>query len=185
MSAITDALAERANRLHDTALKLVTRVDEDVLLHRFGPTAPPPAFHLWHMARWADRMQALASAAVPALGPADQELWVREGIAQAWSVAVPLGTFDTGMEMGDDAAAQLVLPGKAALLDYATRAFAAAQRVFAAVRDADLERRGKDLYGNEGSVASLLVGHLQHLNRHLGMIEALVGVSGESGTASV
>lgn len=185
MSAVTDALAERANRLHDTTLALVTRLDDPVLLHRLGPTAPPPAFHLWHMARWADRMQALASAAVPSLAPVQPELWVRERIADAWRVAVPLGTFDTGMEMGDDTAARLDLPGKAALVDYATRAFAAAQRVFAAVRDDDLQRRGTDLYGREGSVASLLVGHLQHLNRHLGMIEALVGVSGKSGTASV
>ncbi|HEY6957411.1 MAG TPA: DinB family protein [Candidatus Limnocylindria bacterium] len=185
MSAVTDALAERANRLHDTALKLVARVDEDVLLRRFGPTAPPPGFHLWHMARWADRMQALASAVVPALGPAQQEIWVRERIADGWGVTVPLGTFDTGMEMGDETAARLVLPGKALLLEYATRAFAAAQRAFALTRDEDLERMGTDLYGKEGSVASLLVGHLQHLNRHLGMIEALVGVSGTSGTASV
>ena len=185
MSAVTDALAERAHRLHDTTLKLAARVDEDVLFHRLGPTAPPPGFHLWHMARWADRMQALASAAVPALGPAQQEIWVRERIADAWGVAVPLGTFDSGMEMGDEMAARLVLPGRAPLLDYATRAFAAAQRTFALARDDDLERVGKDLYGKEGSVASLLVGHLQHLNRHLGMIEALVGVSGESGTASV
>ena len=185
MSAVTDALSERANRLHDTTLKLVGRIDEGVLLRRLGPTAPPPGFHLWHMARWADRMQALATAAVPSLGPAQQELWVRERIAEAWRLAVPLGTFDSGMEMGDEMAARLVLPGKAALVDYATRAFAAAQRAFTSVRDEDLDRRGKDLYGNEGSVASLLVGHLQHLSRHLGMIEALVGVSGASGTASV
>lgn len=185
MSAVTDALAERAGRLHDTALRLVTRLDEDVLLRRLGPTAPPPAFHLWHMARWADRMQSLASGAVPSLGPAHGELWQRERIAAAWRIAVPLGTFDSGMEMGDETAARLVLPGKAALVDYATLTFAAAQRAFATVRDDDLDRRGKDLYGNEGSVASLLVGHLQHLNRHLGMIEALVGVMGASGTASV
>lgn len=106
-------------------------------------------------------------------------------IADAWRVTVSLGTFDSGMEMGDDAAAKLVLPDKAILVDYAARAFAAAQHAFTEVREDDLELRGKDLYDREGTVAAMLVGHLQHLNRHLGMIEALAGVMGESGTASV
>lgn len=185
MSAATEALAERAARLHDTTLRLVARLDDDRLARRLGPTAPPPAFHLWHMARWADRLQARVSAAVPRLGPGQDEIWARERLADAWRVTVPLGTFDSGMEMGDDIAATLVLPGKATLVDYAARAFAAAQRAFAAVSDADLELRGKDLYDKEGTVAAMLVGHLQHLNRHLGMIEALLGAMGESGTASV
>jgi hypothetical protein len=185
VSAATDALAERAARLHDTALKLVARIDDERLLRRLGPTAPPPGFHLWHMARWADRLQARVTAAVPRLGPAQEEIWSRERIADAWRVTVPLGTFDSGMEMGDDAAAKLVLPDKAILVDYAARAFAAAQHAFTEVREDDLELRGKDLYDREGTVAAMLVGHLQHLNRHLGMIEALAGVMGESGTASV
>ena len=185
MSAATEALAERAARLHSTALNLVARVDQEHLLKRLGPTAPPAAFHLWHMARWADRLQARVTAAVPHLGLAQDELWTGERMAEAWRVAVPLGTFDSGMEMGDDVAARLALPEKAVVVDYATRAFAAAGHCFDSVQDGDLERRGKDLYDKEGTVASMLVGHLQHLNRHLGMIEALVGVMGESGTASV
>jgi hypothetical protein len=70
-------------------------------------------------------------------------------------------------------------------VDYATRAFAAAEEAFGALREDDLELRGTDLYDRESTVATMLVGHLTHLNRHLGMIEALVGIAGDSGTASV
>jgi hypothetical protein len=185
MNATTEARSARAKMVHEGTLKLVTRTDESRLRQRLGPTAPPMAFHLWHMARWADRLQARVSSAVPRQRPGRQELWISQRLADAWKIEVPLGKFDSGMEMGDEASTALVLPTKSALVDYATRAFAAAEEAFGALRDDDLELRGTDLYDRESTVATMLVGHLTHLNRHLGMIEALVGIAGDSGTASV
>ena len=185
MSAAGEALAARATMVHEGTLKLVARTDEPRLLRRLGPTAPPMAVHLWHMARWADRLQARASSAVPRQAPGRQELWIGERLANAWKIEVRLRKFDSGMEIGDEASAAVVLPTKRALLDDATRAFEAAQRSFDAVDDDDLVLRSADLYDCESTVATMLVGHLTHQHRHLGMIEALVGVVGDSGTASV
>jgi DinB family protein len=184
VSATTEALARRATMLHTSAVELVEKVADDKMVRRLGPTAPPIAFHLWHMARWADRMQARVSALVPN-GTAATEIWARECLADAWRIEVPLGRFDSGMEMGDEASAAFVFPTKASLLDYTHKAFDAAQRLYDGLGDANLEARGRDMYDREASVAAMLVAHLTHLNRHLGMIEALVGVSGEKGTASV
>ncbi len=185
MSAAAEALAARAKLLHDGALKLAERTDDAALRERPRRTAPPIAFHLWHMARWADRLQARITAAVPSLSPGRSEIWVGERIADQWKITTPLGKFDSGMEMGDEASVALTLPTKAALVDYVTRAFDAAQRAFDGIADDDLDLRGRDLYDRESTVAAMLVGHLTHLNRHLGMIEALIGIAGGSGTASV
>jgi hypothetical protein len=42
-----------------------------------------------------------------------------------------------------------------------------------------------NLYGRNGLVGESLVSHLGHMSRHLGMIEALVGVQGMEGTATI
>ena len=69
--------------------------------------------------------------------------------------------------------------------DYARQAFVAADHAFAALDDQLLQERGVDIYGRENSVAYVLLVHLSHAGRHLGMIEALRGVRGLRGTATV
>ena len=75
-------------------------------------------------------------------------------------------------------------PGKAALLDYAARAFAAADRAAAAIGDALFVVAGRDLLGREASIGGALLNHLLHVGRHLGMIEAARGFHGLRGTAT-
>ena len=40
-------------------------------------------------------------------------------------------------------------------------------------------------YGRHGLIGESLVSHLGHISRHLGMIEALIGVQGMEGTATI
>lgn len=184
MSAATEALARRAKMLRDGTMKLVERIDDAALVRNLGPTAPPIAFHLWHMARWADLMQARVSAAVPRIGERP-EIWTAEKLAEAWHVEVPLGNFDSGMEMGDEAAVSMSYPTKRALVDYVQRALDAAYELYERVSDEELGIVARDPYDRQASVATMFVANLTHLNRHLGMVEALVGVGGAKGTASV
>lgn len=168
---------------HDAALAAVRDIGDEDLSASTGPTAPPISFHLWHAARWADRMAAHLRHEL-ALGDAP-EVW----LAGAWADRFgfggsELGYGGTGMGLGDDGWASLPEPDRDVSLAYATAAFHDANELLKSV-GAHVERPCTDLYGRAGTVAEVLVHHLAHVSRHLGMIEALLGVSGRSGTASV
>lgn len=177
--AATVALNYR--RTHERALKLAEDLRQEQLVWRPGPKAPSIGFHLWHMARWADHLQAF-------LNNASQQIWEAQGLAQRWGFTQrALGHMDTGMGMDDDASASLPLPGKDALLDYARRAFAAADAAVeqVGVRRFDAPREDpRTSWADAPTIGAVIIGNLAHDNRHLGMIEALRGVQGLRGTAT-
>jgi DinB superfamily len=190
MSAeIARELAVRLAKTHARLLEIVADLPEDQLRWRASPTAPSIAFHLWHMARWADRVQATIPAMSAALGQRlgdGAEIWAALGMAERWGwQGAQLGYGQTGMELSDDMAADLQLPDGPALLAYAGEAFAAADRAFGALDDQLLLERGTDIYGQPNSAVYVLLVHLAHAARHLGMIEALRGAQGLRGTATV
>ena len=121
----------------------------------------------------------IGSATSPTIGGIEQ-------LVERWSsAAFDLGGDATGMGMADEVSAVLRLPAKDALLDYARRAFEAANRAVEAADEEQLREDCKDLYGRQTSVGAAVLSHLAHVNRHLGMIEALRGVRGLHGTATV
>jgi hypothetical protein len=83
------------------------------------------------------------------------------------------------------------LPAKAILLDYTRRALAAADRAVQTIDDEDLmapeqpQPLTAGIWSAGGTVADALFTHLGHENRHLGMIECLLGLQVGSGTATV
>jgi hypothetical protein len=182
-------LAERLAKTHARLLEIVADLSEDQLSWRPGLYAPPIGFHLWHMARWADRVQATLPAMSAALGlrlGLGGEIWTQQALAHLWGWQTEqLGYGQTGMELSDDMAAELQLPPKEILVDYARQAFAAADRAIGTLDDQLLQERGVDIYGRESSVGYVLLVHLSHASRHLGMIEGLRGVQGLRGTATV
>jgi hypothetical protein len=182
-------LAERLAKTHARLLEIVADLSEDQVGWRSDLHAPPIGFHLWHMARWADRVQATLPAMSAALGhhlDSGREIWEINALARQWGWQTEqLGYGQTGMELGDELAADLQLPPLDVMVDYARQAFAAADRAFEALDDQLLQERGVDIYGRENSVAYVLLVHLSHASRHLGMIEALRGVCGLRGTATV
>ncbi len=186
---IARELAERLAKTHARLLEIVADLSEDQVGWRPDLHAPPIGFHLWHMARWADRVQATLPAMSAALAErldAGGEIWEIDALARQWGWQTEqLGYGQTGMELGDELAAELQLPHMDVLADYARQAFAAADRAFGMLDDQLLQERGIDIYGRENSVAYVLLVHLAHAGRHLGMIEALRGVRGLRGTATV
>lgn len=156
------------------------------------PTAPSAAFHAWHLARWADRHQAAFAAWFPerpALRDrlAGEELWVRDDLHRRWGMeGFELGDLGgIGAGLDDEASAALPLPDTAELVGYCRVAFTELQTAVALLDDEVLARRVIDLYGDQSTMADVIVGVMSHTDRHLGMIEAVRGVLGERGTATV
>ena len=97
-----------------------------------------------------------------------------------------LGYAQTGMEMDEKSAMALRMPEKGMLLDYVRRSFAAAQQAIAKIGDNEFFDVYEGLHGenwHEGRIGPIVITWMTHDNRHLGMIECLVGVQGRSGSA--
>ncbi|MDQ5841244.1 MAG: DinB family protein [Chloroflexota bacterium] len=150
--------------------------DDDLSWHA-GPTSPPIAFHLWHTGRWADRW-------AETVGGAPQR-WVREGLTAKWGFPAAQGQGDTGMLLPDDEAAALPFPRRDQLTTYLRGAFNDLEQAVGALDDETILVLGDDLLAKRAPLADSLTRHLAHVNRHLGMVEALRGLRGGHGTATV
>ena len=174
-------IADYYRTRHALILKVVAGLDEDLFLWRPNRTAPSIAFHVWHVARWADYLQAMLSGT-------GLEIWMQEGLAARWKFrSEDLGFAETGLGMDDDASAALPFPGKEAVLDYARRVFAQAGQVAGAIRDDEFHRPVHDrraVEGEELTAGDAVLNWLVHDSRHLGMIECLLGLQGLRGTAT-
>jgi hypothetical protein len=188
-NGIAGVVTARVPRAHASILRVAEKLSEDQVAWRANVHAPSIGFHLWHVARWADRLQArmpkMAPGLLQELGSA-REIWEAEQLARAWGLTpAELGFGDTGMEMGDDMSATMVLPAKTVLMGYAQRAFEAADRAVGAVEDRHFALNCTDLYDRESTIGLVILMHLGHVNRHVGMTEALTGVQGLTGSATV
>jgi hypothetical protein len=181
-SMVTATLTQRITGAHEQLLGAASEADEDQFRRWLGPNVPSIGWHVWHMARWADRVQALLPIMIAEDGRSaapQAEIWEADSLASKWQFdRTNLGYGQTGMEMGDSAAASLRLPDKASLIDYARRAFSAAEETFGGIRDGQLARRGPDVMyagrvDRERSVCEAVIGHLSHASRHLGMMEGI------------
>jgi hypothetical protein len=192
MSDVTlENLTPRINQVHTLLLTITEELTEDELYRRFGPTAPPIGWHLWHISRFADRLQAtLPRAQQSDLTQLDPRrgIWERERLAARWDLdPATLGRVETGIGMSyDDAEALPRTIGREALLDYARRVMGAVDEAVAALTPEQfaMTRPTASTRGGEGPVAGDLFLHLSHAGRHLGMIEALRGLLGRDGTAT-
>ncbi len=185
---IVEGLVARVEFIHGAFLESVEDLDEGSFLTRPGIKAPAVAFHLWHTARWADAFQARLGSFAPELARfADRkQIWEARDLASAWGLGGMLGKEATGMGLDDDASSALPLPGKGEVVSYAGEAFAAAEDVFRGIDDDELLLTSADFYDEGGWIVLDHFGwHLTHASRHLGMIEALKGILGVEGTATV
>jgi hypothetical protein len=181
-------LIVRIARSHEMLLDVCSRFEPAQLVWRPSPAAPSAGFHAWHVARFADRLQARLPGMTAHLGHrlgTGQEIWEREALAAAWGFPETLGFGATGMQMDAATLDHLALPGREALFDYVRRAFAAASRAVGVVDESDMAARSMGLTDTEMSVGDVLLNTLTHNSRHLGMIEALAGAQGLPGSATV
>ncbi|MGH2404726.1 MAG: DinB family protein [bacterium] len=182
------AIASAVRSSHKLLLDIVEQLEDDQFRAPPGPSLPSIGFHVWHVARWADLLQSRmtsVTADLPDRLGQGEDIWMRDGLAGAWGFpAGSLGEMESGMGMDEDVSVSLPLPPKEVLLAYARDVFAAVDRALAAA-DGRFEEACIDLYGRANSVAGMVLSHVRHGNRHLGMIEALRGVYGQRGTAAV
>ena len=172
-----EILAGRLAITHRHLLDAAEACTDDDLTWRPGPTSPPIAFHLWHTARWADRW-------AESVGGAPQR-WLREGLTASWGFAGALGAGDTGMLLPDDETADLPFPRRDQLTTYLRGAYNDLEQAVGALDDDAMLALHDDLLGKQAPLADSLTRHLAHANRHLGMVEALRGLRGGHGTATV
>lgn len=175
---VAPLIVERIARTHVQLLTAADELSDDKLAWRAGARAPAIGFHVWHVARWADRLHAKLPTMLGS--GAGVEVWDTEHFADRWLVGSDrLGFQSTGMGMDEDASTQIPLAGKDVLLAYARRAYAACDQALAPLGDQELGRACRNLIyerDEEACVGQFVVGHLVHAGRHLGMIEALRGV---------
>jgi len=181
-------------------LKAAEPLDESIFVQQPGPTAPPIGWHLWHMARWIDRLQARLATLTD--GAEDPEIWYRDNLAQQWALEPgTLGVFDSGVAQDHDAAAVTVAKaGKTEIVAYAQDAIRACDQRLNQLTDDDLGSVYDGLLNfdydlntgavwaierRESSVAQDLFFHVSHGSRHLGMMEALRGLHNGGGTVSL
>lgn len=179
---------------HERILAYLQKLSDEQIHWRLSANTHSIAWHTWHLARWADFTQACIPRMTPELTkrlPTGFQIWEREQFAARWGFDnAKLGFAATGMQMPDEVALQLVFPEKAELLRYVELAFAAIEQAVSVIDDeqfmADEQQQPltEGIWGG-GTVGSALLEHLVHDNRHLGMMESLLGLQGQPGTATV
>src|SRR5436189_3794049 len=101
---------------HKLVLHVIDDLDDAALRERPG-RANPIAFDLWHIARWADWLQAEISTT---RGEDVRSIWEREDLPARWRWdGAKLGAFQMGMGMDEGVSAQLPLPEKSEIERYA------------------------------------------------------------------
>jgi hypothetical protein len=158
-------------------LESVASLTDGQVKTRPGGTLPSIAFHVWHSARWAD-YDCEACAGVP-------QVWLTEGFAERWKLSgIEASDGGTGTGLGDDQAAALDLPGTEELVAYAASAFGLLEDTVGKLTDGRLLLKTDRRESRAESVEALLFMQLTHVNRHLGMVEAIKGLQGLHGTAT-
>ncbi len=178
--SIMAEISEQYRNTHENLLDLLVNLTDEQIGWTPNATTPSIGFHVWHLARWADYLQEM-------INGRGNQLWDKEELAIHWDMETDsLGYAQTGMSMDDKTAVTLRIPGKDLLLDYARRAFSAAQRAVERISDKEFYKIYEGLNGenwHDGRIGPIISTWMTHDNRHLGMIECLVGVQGIHGSA--
>ncbi len=178
--SIMAEISEQYRNAHENLLTLVDSLTDEQIAWTPNETTPSIGFHVWHLARWADYLQEI-------INGRGSQLWEKEELAIRWNIETKsLGYAQTGMGMDDKNAVTLPMPKKEYLLDYARRTFAYAERAVEGIADSEFYNIFEVFHGEnwrDGHIGSIIATWMTHDNRHLGMIECLVGVQGVHGSA--
>jgi hypothetical protein len=80
-------VVDRFQHYQELTLEFVKGMSDERLYWRPSAVAPSIAFHVWHIARWADRTQAVLANLTPELTArlgSGREIWEAEDVARAW-----------------------------------------------------------------------------------------------------
>lgn len=163
-------------RNHKRALMRIDDLIDEQIAWRPTSKTPSIGFHIWHIARWADLLLEILK------GPGSQ-IWDKEGLAERWwgLAASTLGFAESGTSMDDEGLARLSLSPKD-IVEYAQRVFAAVDDAVSTLSESDFRRqytgpRTEDWW-RERTLGYIIMVHLAHETRHVGMIEGLRGAQG-------
>lgn len=177
--ALVDALKRRYRLGHRRLYKMLEGLTEEQFAWKPAPATHSIAFNVWHLARWADYLQAkipsMASSLERKLGHGVQ-IWEVEGLAKQWGLDPDaLGWGQTGMEMNDEAAADLTLPSMPIVMHYFRRTFDAMERALEAIDDEELRilYRSPNEWEGERPVGEYVIGYAIHDDFHRGQIAYL------------
>ncbi len=186
MAAHPRSLGETLLRFYKLTHERLLKVAEDMSPEQFawsgGPSLHSVAWQLWHAARWDDVLASYFHRAL-AQEPRKQ-VWERESLADRWSLASgSMGVRDTGTQMSDETAEEIRFPGQKEVVDYARLAFAYANEAIELIPDDLLLAVSKDDPDGDTTLDNVLI-YLEHLSRHLGMIESIRGLQGLVGSST-
>jgi hypothetical protein len=174
--SLRDSLLRSFRLAHERLLKAAGELSPEQFTWSAGPSLHSIAWQLWHAARWDDVFASYLHKAL-AQDPRTQ-VWEREALADQWAMGSgSLGRRDTGTEMSDEAAEAIRFPAQKEVVDYARLAFAYAEESITLVPDAQLLAAPKVDPDGDTKLDNALI-YLEHLSRHLGMIEAIRGLQG-------
>ena len=167
---------------HERLLTVSQNLSTEQFSWSAGPSLHSVAWQLWHSARWDDFFAAHLQADFGR--DPRTEVWLREGLGRRWSFASgSIGRRDAGTGMDDASAEEMRFPEQASVVDYSRLAFDFAISAISAIPDHELTIVAKDDPDGDTYLDNILI-YYEHLNRHLGMIEAIRGLQGLSGSAT-
>jgi hypothetical protein len=94
-----------------------------------------------------------------------------------------MGRRDTGTQMSDETAEQMRFPDQKEVVGYARLAFAYAEEAIGLIPDDLFFVVAKDDPDGDSTLDNVLI-YLEHLSRHLGMIESIRGLEGLVGSST-
>src|ERR1700730_13391652 len=167
---------------HERLLKAADELSPAQFTWSAGPSLHSVAWQLWHAARWDDVLASYFHRSL-AHDPRKQ-VWERESLADRWSFAPDsMGRRDTGTEMSDEAAEEIRFPSQKEVIDYARLAFAYADEAIKLIPEDLLLATAKADPDGDTNADNVLI-YLEHLSRHLGMIESIRGLQGMVGSST-
>lgn len=174
--SFVDAVKQRYILGHKRVLTALEDLTEDQMQWRPTTTAHSVVWNAWHLARWADYLQARIPTMTQRLQRTlglRQEIWHAEDLARKWGLdAATLGWGEMGTDMDDGAAAALRFPEKEIVVGYLLRAYDVAERAVENIVEDEfgVVTSGIGPWESERGIGIYVVGLHAHDERHLGQI---------------
>ena len=186
MDTVLELLLRQNTSLAGMLRRTLETLTDEQYIRPPAATAPPIGWHLWHIARWADRFQAILTDPESPI-----EIWASDHLAESFGLdPAELGILQLGMAM--DATKAQALPaaiGRRCFETYLDRVLDALRAAIAETDAATLLAprlsireyatvNGVIQYApaQESTLFADILFHLTHSGRHLGSIEALRGL---------
>ena len=186
MAAHPRSLGETLLRFYKLTHERLLKAGEELTPEQFswsaGPSLHSVAWQLWHAARWDDVFGAYFHRSL-AKDPRTQ-VWERESLADRWSLATgSMGLRDTGTRMPDESAEEIRFPDQKEVVDYVRLAFQYVEQAIELIPGDLFLAVAKDDPDSDTTLDNVLI-YLEHLSRHLGMIESIRGLQGLVGSST-